>query len=84
MNRFEFTLNFGLEKTIKALNTYMKLKKEITESANLPEFNSVLKGIQKGRYYLIGAESGAGKTTFADFLILTIWLYASDGIVLIC
>lgn len=35
--------------------------------SDLPEFNRVLKGIQKARYYLIGAESGAGKTTFGDF-----------------
>ena len=36
---FKILVNEGLEKTIKALNTYMKLKEEITESANLPEFN---------------------------------------------
>lgn len=47
--------------------------------ANLPEFNAVLKGIQKGRYYLIGAESGAGKTTFADFMfVLELYYYCKQ------
>lgn len=35
---FKTLVNEGLEKTIKSLNTYMKLKEEITESANLPSF----------------------------------------------
>lgn len=47
--------------------------------ADLPEFNSTLKGVQKGRYYLIGAESGAGKTTFADFaFILELYSYCKE------
>ncbi len=35
---FKILVNDGLEKTIKALNTYMKLKEEITESSRLPNF----------------------------------------------
>ena len=34
----------------------------------LKEHDKYLFGIQPATYYLIGAESGAGKTTFADFL----------------
>lgn len=32
--------------------------------------NKALYGILKGMYYLIGAESGCGKTTFTDFIFL--------------
>jgi len=36
---FKILIDEGLEKTIKSLNNYMKLKEEIKESSNLPEFN---------------------------------------------
>lgn len=36
---FKILIDEGLEKTIQSLNTYMKLKEEIKESSNLPEFN---------------------------------------------
>jgi hypothetical protein len=36
--------------------------------------NKYLHGTHKARYYLIGAESGAGKTTIADFMyVLKLW-----------
>jgi len=63
----------------------LKGKNAGMKCADLPEFNSVLKGVQKGRYYLIGAESGAGKTTFADFVfVLELYFYCKEkGIKLI-
>jgi len=37
---------------------------------NLPKLSSVIPGIQKGRYYLISANSKVGKTQIADYLFL--------------
>jgi hypothetical protein len=48
----------------------------------LKRANKYLFGIQKARYYLIGAESGAGKTTFADSLFLLnpyFWMKSPEG-----
>lgn len=46
-------------------------------SGGLPGVDLMIDGIQWGRYYLIGAESGVGKTTFADFyFVLCAWLEA--------
>lgn len=36
----------------------------------LNNINKVLYGVQQARYYLVGADSGVGKTTFADFMFV--------------
>ncbi len=41
----------------------------------LGKVNDYLFGTQKGRYYLIGADSGVGKSTLADEMIFTLWSY---------
>jgi hypothetical protein len=41
----------------------------------LTRINEFLYGTHRGRYYLIGADSGVGKTTLADFMfIISMWL----------
>ena len=46
-------------------------------SGGLKSLDRLLKGIQKSRYYLIGADSGCFKTTFVDFyFVLCAWLDA--------
>lgn len=41
---------------------------------SLENINKYLHGIQKSRYYLIGADSGVGKTTLANFIfLLELW-----------
>lgn len=46
-------------------------------SGGLARLNKLIQCIQKARYYLIGADSGVGKTTFVDFyFILCAWLDA--------
>jgi hypothetical protein len=43
----------------------------------LQGINRYLYGTQRGRYYLIGADSGVGKTTVADFMyVLSTWMTA--------
>jgi hypothetical protein len=40
----------------------------------LTKINDYIYGTQKGRYYLLGAESGVGKTTIGDFMyVLSAW-----------
>ena len=48
----------------------------------LDRINNFLYGTHRGRYYLIGADSGVGKTTLADFMfVISLWLYCkSKGI----
>lgn len=36
----------------------------------LDRINNYLYGVHRGRYYLIGADSGVGKTTVGDFMLL--------------
>jgi hypothetical protein len=45
-------------------------------NVGLPRLNKIFRGLQEGRYYLIGAESNVGKTTTADYLLLMSWLDA--------
>lgn len=41
----------------------------------LTSANKYLHGTHRGRYYLVGADSGVGKTTFSDFAyIFSLWL----------
>lgn len=40
----------------------------------LSRINQFLYGTHRGRYYLIGADSGVGKTTLADFMFV-IWMW---------
>lgn len=45
----------------------------------LAGLNNYLYGIHPGRYYLIGADSGVGKTTFADFAFVISALQAAEA-----
>ncbi len=46
-------------------------------SGGLKRLDKLIHGIQKGRYYLVGADSGVGKTTLVDFyFVLCAWLDA--------
>lgn len=41
----------------------------------LDRINQFLYGTHRGRYYLVGADSGVGKTTLADFMfVIKLWL----------
>lgn len=41
----------------------------------LVRINDLIYGTHRGRYYLIGADSGVGKTTLADFMyVICLWL----------
>ncbi len=45
----------------------------------MPEVDAVTNGIQKATYYLVGADSNIGKTTFTDFyFVLCGWLRAKQ------
>jgi len=37
---------------------------------SLPKLDATIHGIHRGRYYLVGADSGVGKTTLSDFIFL--------------
>lgn len=45
----------------------------------MPELNTYLHGVQRGEYYLVGSESGAGKTTFADlYFVFSVYYYCKE------
>lgn len=49
-------------------------------SNGLQRINRYLYGTQRGRYYLIGADSSVGKTTFTDYVfVLQTWLAAKKA-----
>lgn len=45
----------------------------------LSEVNRLIHGVQKAKYYLVAADSGVGKTTFVDYLILKTWINAKKA-----
>lgn len=51
------------------MHQYLRAKAGLNIGLNnaLDGLNKYLHGIHRGRYYLIGADSGVGKTTFMDF-----------------
>ena len=47
---------------------------------NLDGLNKYLYGMHRGRYYLVGADSGVGKTTFVDYgFVLNAWYAAKKA-----
>lgn len=62
-----------LDKVLKELERNKKLRemgKDITIPFPFPRFSKFIPGVQKGRYYIITANSKVGKTKLADFLFL--------------
>src|SRR5688572_23651241 len=61
----QFTV--AVEKGMKGLSSGM--------GNGLDRINNYLYGTHRGRYYLVGADSGVGKTTLADFMyVIHLWL----------
>lgn len=47
------------------------LNKNVGLSSGIPKIDKHLNGIQRGTYYIIGAESGSFKTTIADYITIS-------------
>ena len=66
------SLLYYVKKDLQGYNTGIKCE--------MPELNKYLHGVQRGEYYLIGSESGAGKTTFADlYFVFSVYYYCKEN-----